>query len=108
MAVWLITWSLNHRWLVIGIAVLVAIVGLFSLSCDELRRLSRHHAGAGADQSPAPALVPEEIERQITFPIELAISGIGGLEEVRSVSQFGLSQRGRHVSRRHRHLSPAS
>ena len=40
----------------------------------------------------APALVPEEVERQITFPIELAISGMPGLEQLRSVSQFGLSQ----------------
>src|SRR5262249_24323033 len=41
--------------------------------------------------TPAPALVPEEIERLITFPIELAISGLAGLEGVRSVSQFGAS-----------------
>ena len=41
--------------------------------------------------TPAPALVPDEIERLITFPVELAINGISGLEEVRSVSQFGAS-----------------
>lgn len=40
----------------------------------------------------APALNPEEIERQITFPVEIGISGLPGLENVRSVSKFGFSQ----------------
>src|SRR5690349_22407398 len=40
----------------------------------------------------APALGPEEIEQQITFPIEQAISGLPRLEQLRSVSKFGLSQ----------------
>lgn len=40
----------------------------------------------------APALNPAEIEQQITLPIELAVSGLPGLEEVRSVSKFGFSQ----------------
>jgi len=40
----------------------------------------------------APALGPEEIEAQITLPIELSISGLPGLENVRSISKFGLSQ----------------
>jgi cobalt-zinc-cadmium resistance protein CzcA len=40
----------------------------------------------------APALAPLEIERQITFPIEQALSGLPHLHEVRSLSKFGLSQ----------------
>src|SRR5581483_11491369 len=40
----------------------------------------------------APSLAPEEVERQITFPIEQAISGLPHLEQVRSISKFGLSQ----------------
>ncbi|MEE9268644.1 MAG: CusA/CzcA family heavy metal efflux RND transporter [Candidatus Krumholzibacteria bacterium] len=40
----------------------------------------------------APALNPEEIERQITFPVETGISGLPGLENVRSISKFGFSQ----------------
>lgn len=39
----------------------------------------------------APSLAPLEIERQITFPIEIAMSGLPGVEQVRSVSKFGLS-----------------
>jgi len=39
-----------------------------------------------------PALNPEEIEQQITLPVELAIGGLPGLSNVRSISKFGLSQ----------------
>lgn len=37
-------------------------------------------------------LAPEEIERYITFPIENAMGGIAGVEGVRSITRFGLSQ----------------
>ncbi|HJL62872.1 MAG TPA: efflux RND transporter permease subunit, partial [Candidatus Marinimicrobia bacterium] len=40
----------------------------------------------------APNLNPSEIEQQITLPIELSISGLPGLINVRSISKFGLSQ----------------
>lgn len=39
----------------------------------------------------APSLAPLEIERQITFPVEVAMSGLPDLVEIRSVSKFGLS-----------------
>lgn len=40
----------------------------------------------------APALSPEEIERQITRPLELALAGVPRVVSMRSISQFGLSQ----------------
>lgn len=40
----------------------------------------------------APGLAPIEVERQVTFPVEQAISGLPGLHEVRSVTKFGFSQ----------------
>ena len=39
-----------------------------------------------------PALSPQEAEQQVTIPVELAISGLPGLANVRSISKFGLSQ----------------
>ena len=39
----------------------------------------------------APALAPQEIERLISYPIEVAMKNLPGIEEVRSVSKFGLS-----------------
>ena len=88
----IIHWSLRHRFLVIAIAVGFAVTGAFSLS--------RLPIDAFPDTTPvqvqvntvAPALAPVEIEQQITFPVEQAISGLRGLVEVRSLSKFGLSQ----------------
>lgn len=88
----IIYWSLRHRFLVIAIAVGCAVTGAFSLS--------RLPIDAFPDTTPvqvqvntvAPALSPVEIEQQITFQVEQAISGLKGLAEVRSVSKFGLSQ----------------
>ena len=37
-------------------------------------------------------LVPEEIEKFISYPIESAMGGLPKVEEVRSISRFGLSQ----------------
>ncbi|WP_437971979.1 CusA/CzcA family heavy metal efflux RND transporter [Sorangium sp. So ce260] len=87
-----ITWSLRHRLLVILAAIGLSVAGLFAF-----RRLP---IDAFPDTTPvqvqintvAPALSPLEIERQITAPVEQAISGLPRLEEVRSLSRFGLSQ----------------
>ena len=40
----------------------------------------------------APALNPAEIEQQMTLPLELAIAGLPGLVNVRSISKFGFAQ----------------
>jgi cobalt-zinc-cadmium resistance protein CzcA len=36
-------------------------------------------------------LAPEEIEVFVTFPVEVAMNGLPGVEEIRSISNFGLS-----------------
>jgi cobalt-zinc-cadmium resistance protein CzcA len=42
--------------------------------------------------TPVKGLVPEEIERMVTFPIEYSMNGIPGVETIRSISRFGISQ----------------
>ena len=39
-----------------------------------------------------PAFAPEEMEKSVTFPIAVAMSSLPRKEEIRSISQFGLSQ----------------
>lgn len=40
----------------------------------------------------APALNPAEVEQQMTLPLELAVAGLPGLVNVRSISKFGFAQ----------------
>ena len=88
----IITWSLNHRLLVIALTLVLVAAGV--------NTLLRLPVDAFPDTTPvqvqinttAPALSPLEVEQQITFPIEQAIAGLPSLDEVRSISKFGLSQ----------------
>ncbi|MBK8937843.1 MAG: efflux RND transporter permease subunit [Polyangiaceae bacterium] len=84
--------SLRHR-----LVVLLGSCGLVIMGLLALRTLP---VDAFPDTTPvqvqvntvAPELSPTEIERQITAPIERALSGLKGLKEVRSLTRFGLSQ----------------
>lgn len=41
--------------------------------------------------TPAPALSPLEVEQYVTFPVERGLGGIPGVQDLRSVSRYGLS-----------------
>ncbi len=87
----ILRWSLRNRLLVILGALLLVGVGL-----DAMRRLPIDAVPDVTNVqvqvlTSSPALGPEEVERFITSPVEIAMSGLPGLEEVRSVSRFGLS-----------------
>ncbi|MGQ0633758.1 MAG: efflux RND transporter permease subunit [Planctomycetaceae bacterium] len=88
----IITWSLAHRALVMGGAAAIALCGFLSLRSLNVDAFPDTTPIQVQINTAAPSLVPEEIERLITFPVELALGGMPGLQEVRSISQFGLSQ----------------
>ncbi len=88
----LIEFSLKNRMLVILLFVFASAGGVY--------RMTQLPIDAFPDTTPiqvqintvAPALSPEEIEQQITLPVELSIGGLPGLQSVRSVSKFGFGQ----------------
>ena len=87
-----IRWSLEHRPAVVAAWVGIAIAGVLSflrLPMDAFPDTTPVQVQVNAT---APALAPLEVERQITFPIEQALSGLPDLEEVRSLSKFGFAQ----------------
>lgn len=88
----IIVWSLGHRFIVILATLAVAILGALSFHRLPIDAFPDTTPVQVQINSVAPALSPIEIERQITAPIEQAISGLPGLQEVRSISRFGLSQ----------------
>jgi heavy metal efflux system protein len=88
----IIEFSLRNRLLVILGVAAAAVAGVVSLRHLDIDAFPDTTPVQVQVNSIAPALAPEEIERQITFPIEQAISGLPGLEQLRSISKFGLSQ----------------
>jgi len=88
----IIDFSLRNRMLVILGVCAAALGGVFSLKHLDIDAFPDTTPVQVQINSVAPALSPEEIERQITFPVEQAISGLPGLEQMRSISKFGMSQ----------------
>src|SRR5712672_2773469 len=78
--------------------LLVAVVSMLIVAGGILA-LRRLNVDAFPDVTPvqveidteAEGLAPEEVERQITFPIENEMNGITGVTRVESASKFGLS-----------------
>jgi cobalt-zinc-cadmium resistance protein CzcA len=89
---WIIDFSLRYRALVLIATVVLAVAGAVSLLFLDVDAFPDTTPVQVQINSVAPALGPEEIEQQITFPIEQVISGLPKLEQLRSVSKFGLSQ----------------
>ncbi|QOJ14135.1 MAG: efflux RND transporter permease subunit [Planctomycetia bacterium] len=88
----IITWSLKNRFLVIVVSLLFAGLGVLALRQLDIDAFPDTTPAQVQINTIAPSLSPEEVERQITFPVEQSLSGIPRLENLRSVSKFGFSQ----------------
>jgi cobalt-zinc-cadmium resistance protein CzcA len=83
---------LGQRLLVLALTALLIGVGAWSamhLPIDAIPDVTNVQVQINTN---APALSPLEVEQQITFPIEVSMLGLPDVEEVRSLSKFGLSQ----------------
>ena len=89
---WLIDFSLRNRVFVLITALAVIVTGVWSLQYLDVDAFPDTTPVMVQVNTTAPSLSPEEVERQITFPIEQVISGLPDLEKLRSISKFGLSQ----------------
>ena len=87
----LIAWAVHHR-----TAILLLVLGLVaaggwaitSLRVDAFPELSNVQVELLAE---APGMAPLEVERLVTYPLEVALQGIPGVTTVRSLSRYGLS-----------------
>ncbi|MFM8891104.1 MAG: efflux RND transporter permease subunit, partial [Planctomycetia bacterium] len=86
-----IGWSLSHRLAVLASAAAVCLLGLVAVRGLVVDAFPDTTPVQVQVNTVAPGMVAEEVERQITFPVELAMGGMPGLEGLRSASMFGLS-----------------
>jgi cobalt-zinc-cadmium resistance protein CzcA len=88
----IIDWSLHHRFLVLMATVIFVALGVTvigSINVDAFPDTTPIQVQINAV---APGLAPEEVERQLTFPVEQALGGLPHVDQLRSTTRFGLGQ----------------
>ncbi len=88
----IIALSIRYRWVVLAIALISSVIGVWSfqrLPIDATPDITNVQIQINSE---APGYSPLEAEQRITFPVETAIAGVPGLQYTRSVSRYGLSQ----------------
>ncbi len=88
----IIRWSIEKRSLVLTLTTLFLLFGLYQarlLNIDAVPDVTNRQVQINALTT---SLSAEEMERRVTFPLEMALAGLPEMQEIRSISQFGLSQ----------------
>ncbi len=86
-----IEWSLANRAMVIALFVLMALGGLYAatqIPVDAVPDLVNIQVQVVTEVGTLP---PLEVERLVTYPVELAVSGLPDVVETRSISRLGIS-----------------
>jgi cobalt-zinc-cadmium resistance protein CzcA len=92
MMVQIISFSVRARWLIVGLTVLLAGIGVWQailLPIDVTPDITNKQVQIN---TVVPTLSPVEVEKRVTYPIETALSGLDGVESTRSFSRNGFSQ----------------
>lgn len=88
---WIVSRSLQNRLFVLAGAALMLVIGAVSAlqtSVDVFPSLDKPQVTILTE---AGGMAPEEVELQVTYPIETALNGMPGVTRVRSMSGIGLS-----------------
>src|SRR3954470_3898852 len=91
MLKYIVETSIRLKWVMLVLLIGLLAAGGFALRTlpiDAVPDVSTVQVSALTD---APGLSPVEVERSVTFPIEMALNGMPNLVELRSVSRSGLS-----------------
>ncbi|HYV36243.1 MAG TPA: efflux RND transporter permease subunit, partial [Gemmataceae bacterium] len=87
----LIQAALQHRWLVLALALVLAALGVWSFQQQKIDAYPDISGQMVQIITTFPGRAPEEVERQVTIPIERAMGNVPRVEVIRSRTIFGLS-----------------
>lgn len=88
----ILEFSLRQRAFVLLMAGVLLAAGIWSVSVLPIDAVPDLTGVQVQINTEVPALAPEESEKAVTRPIELEMQGLPGVEEMRSLTKFGLSQ----------------
>ena len=87
----IIHFSLNNRFFVLLMAVILLLGGFYVIQKSEVDVFPDLNAPTVTIMTEAPGLAPDEVEKLVTYPIETAVNGATGVRRVRSTSDTGFS-----------------
>ena len=87
----IIAYALRGRFVVLVASVLLVVFGLYTADRTEVDVLPDLTAPTVVVMTEAQGMAPEEVERQVSFPIETSLGGVGDVRRVRSSSTTGFS-----------------
>jgi cobalt-zinc-cadmium resistance protein CzcA len=87
----LLTQALKHRWVVLILALVASAAGVWSYLHEKVDAYPDISAQVVQVITTFPGYAPEEVERQVTIPLELAMGNVPRVTVIRSRTIFGLS-----------------
>jgi cobalt-zinc-cadmium resistance protein CzcA len=87
----LIAWSIRNRWAVLAMVAALIVSGIWALRTlrvDALPDLTDVQVQVLVE---APGLSPLEVERLVSYPVEVAMNGLPQVKQVRSISKYAFA-----------------
>ena len=87
----ILKYSLNNRFVILSVFIALGIFGWLSIKDLEVDVFPDLTAPSVAVLTESPGMATEDMERQISFPIETALNGATDVRRVRSTTSLGFS-----------------
>jgi heavy metal efflux system protein len=83
--------AVRHRWVVLALTIFIAGLGVWAFQHQQIDAYPDISAQMVQVITTYPGKAPEEVERQVTIPVEIAMRNVPRVDVIRSRTIFGLS-----------------
>ena len=87
----IINFSIRNKFIVLLFTAFIALVGLYSLSQIPIGAVPDVTNNQVQVITTSTSLSTQDMEQFVTYPVELEMANLPGVQEIRSISKFGLS-----------------
>ena len=86
----IIDFTINYRYAVLSLTLLLVILGIIALLNLPFDAFPDTTPVMVQINVAAPGWSPDDLERLVTWPIEQSLTGLTGMEEIRSITKYSL------------------